>query len=93
MTGTPLTLKAHLGHSNGNPGLGPNGTSVTPTGKYWDWSLGADAAVGPLTLGVSYVDTNITAAKSAYLQPNFSSSKDGSSIAGSTVVFTLSASF
>lgn len=91
--GTPLTLKAHLGHSNGNPGLGPNGTSVTPTGEYWDWSLGADAAVGPLTLGVSYIDTDITAAKSAYLQPNFSSSKDGSSIAGSTVVFTLSAAF
>jgi uncharacterized protein (TIGR02001 family) len=93
VTGTPLTLKAHLGHSNGNPGLGPNGTSVAPTGKYWDWSLGADAAVGPLTLGVSYVDTSISRAKSAYLQPNFSSTKDGSSIAGDTVVFSLSAAF
>lgn len=93
VTGTPLTLKAHLGHSNGNPGLGPNGTSVTPTGKYWDWALGADAAVGPLTLGVSYVDTSISRADSAYLQPNLSSTKDGSSIAGSTVVFSLTAAF
>jgi uncharacterized protein (TIGR02001 family) len=90
---TPFTLKAHLGHSNGNPGLGPNGTSVAPTGDYWDWALGAEAALGPLTLGVSYVDTNISRAEAAYLQPNFSSTKDGSSIAGSTVVFSLTASF
>jgi uncharacterized protein (TIGR02001 family) len=90
---TPLTLKAHLGHSNGNPGLGPNGTSVTPTGKYWDWSLGTDFAAGPVVLGVSYVDTSISKTKSAYLLPNFSSTKNGSSIAGSTVVFSLSAAF
>lgn len=90
---TPLTAKAHLGHSNGNPGLGPNGTSVTPTGEYLDWSLGLDYVVGPLVLGVSYVDTDITKAKSAYLLPNFSSTKDGSSIAGPTVVFSVSAAF
>lgn len=93
LPGTPVTLKGHVGHSWGNPGLGPNGTSIAPTGRYWDWSLGADAAIGPLTLGVSYVDTSISAADSAYLQPNFSSTKDGSTIAGSTVVFSLSASF
>lgn len=93
VTGTPITLKGHLGHSWGNPGLGPNGTSVAPTGKYWDWLVGADAAVGPLTLGVAYVDTSISRADAAYLQPNFSSSKDGSSIAGETVVFSLTAAF
>lgn len=91
--GTPLTLKAHLGYSDGNPGLGPNGTSIAPTGKYWDWMLGADVAAGPVTLGVSYVDTNISRADSAYIQPNFSSSKNGSSIAGSTILFSVSASF
>lgn len=90
---TPLTLKAHLGHSNGNPGLGPNGTSVSPTGEYWDWSLGADFAAGPVVLGVSYIDTSISKAESAYLLPNFSSTKNGSSIAGSTVVFSISAAF
>jgi hypothetical protein len=90
---TPLTLKAHLGYSDGNPGLGPNGTSIAPTGKYLDWSLGAEAAVGPLTLGVSYIDTDITRSESAYLLPNFQSTKDGSSIAGSTVVVSLTASF
>lgn len=91
--GTPVTLKAHAGYSKGNPGLGPNGTSVAPTGKYWDWLLGADVAVGPLTLGIAYVDTDIGVAESAYLQPNFSSTKDGSSIAGSAVVVSVTGSF
>lgn len=90
---TPLKLKAHVGYSNGNPGLGPNGTSVAPTGEYWDWLLGAEAAVGPVTLGVSYVDTDISKTESAYLLPNFSSTKNGTSIAGETVVFSVGAAF
>jgi uncharacterized protein (TIGR02001 family) len=90
---TPLTAKAHLGHSNGNPGLGPNGTSVTPTGEYFDWSLGVDYVIGPVTLGVSYVDTDISKAKSAYLLPNFASTKNGSSIADATALFSVSAAF
>ena len=48
--GTPVTLKGHVGHSDG---------SLAPTGSYWDWSLGAEAAVGPATLGIAYVDTNL----------------------------------
>ncbi|MYL98754.1 hypothetical protein GR702_13380 [Novosphingobium sp. FGD1] len=90
---TPVSLKAHLGYSDGNSGLGPNGTSVAPTGSYLDWMLGADLAVGPVTLGVAYVDTDISKSESAYLTPNFASTKNGSSIAGSTVVFSLSAAF
>jgi len=89
----PVTLKGHLGYSDGNSGLGPNGTSVAPTGKYLDWMLGADLALGPVTLGVAYIDTDIGKAESAYLAPNFRSTKNGSSISGSTVVFSLSASF
>ncbi len=91
--GTPVTAKAHVGYSDGNPGLGPNGTSVAPTGKYWDWMLGADVAVGPVTVGVAYIDTDISVAESAYLQPNFSSTKDGSSIAGSTALVSITAAF
>ncbi|MEW9855548.1 TorF family putative porin [Novosphingobium sp. M1R2S20] len=90
---TPLSVKAHLGYSNGNSGLGPNGTSIAPTGEYLDWMLGADLALGPVTLGAAYIDTNISKSESAYLQPNFSSTKNGSSIAGSTVVFSLTAGF
>jgi uncharacterized protein (TIGR02001 family) len=93
LPGTPVTLKAHLGYSDGNPGLGPNGTSVAPTGRYLDWLIGADVALGPLTLGVAYVDTDIGEAEAAYLQPNFSRVKNGAPIADSTVLFSVSASF
>lgn len=89
---TPLSLRAHLGYSDGNNGLGPNGTSLAPTGKYLDWALGADLAFHGLTLGVSYIDTDIGAAESAYLMPNFSKTTGGS-IAGSTVVVSLTAAF
>ena len=91
--GTPFSARAHLGYSNGNPGLGPNGTSIAPTGEYFDWLLGLDYALGPVTLGVSYVDTDISRAGSAYLLPGFASTKDGSTIAGSTVLFSATASF
>jgi len=92
---TPITLKGHVGYSNGNSGLGPNGTSVAPTGKYVDWLVGADFAVPstPLTVGIAYVDTNITKAESAYQLPNFSSTKNGSSIASGKVVFSVTAAF
>lgn len=94
---TPVTAKAHLGYSEGNPGLGPNGTSVAPTGKYVDWLLGLDVAVPgtPLTLSAAYVDTNITAAEEAFLNTGgtFANYRNGDSIADGKVVFTVSAAF
>jgi hypothetical protein len=89
---TPITAKAHIGYSDGNPGLGPNGTSIAPTGRYWDWSIGADIVVKNLTFNVSYVDTDITRAGSAYLLPNFS--KGGvDPIADAAVVASVTAAF
>lgn len=94
VVGTPLTAKAHIGHSWGNPGLGPNATSVAPTGRYWDWSLGADATWRNLTLGIAYVGTDISDADAAYLRPSFSKGQDGTgNIAGGTAVFSLTAAF
>lgn len=94
IAGTPFTAKAHIGHSDGNPGLGPNGTSVTPTGHYWDWSLGVDTTWRNLTLNLSYVDTDISKSDAARLQPNFSRGQDGSgSIAGAALLASLTASF
>lgn len=96
---TPVTLKAHLGYSNGNSGLGPNGTSIAPTGKYVDWLVGADVAIPgtPLTLGVAYVDTDIARVEENYIRPNFAVSGDskdvGKSIARGQVVFSLTAAF
>ncbi len=95
---TPVSLKAHLGWSKGNPGLGPNGTSVAPTGKYLDWLVGADFAIPgvPLTASIAYVDTDIARVEENYIRPNFmvNDSKDfGKSIARGTVVFSLTAAF
>lgn len=94
IAGTPITLKAHLGYSEGNPGLGPNGTSVAPTGEYLDWLIGVDATWKNLTLGIAYVDTDISPRESAYLQPNFSKNGNGvTPITDAAVVISLTAAF
>lgn len=94
MSAAPVTLKAHIGHSRGQDGLGPNATAIAPTGAYWDWSLGADTSYRNLTLGVSYVDTDISTGRAAYLRPSFSKGQDGTgTIAGGTVLVSLTAAF
>ena len=94
IAGTPVTAKAHIGHSRGQDGLGPNATAVSPTGDYWDWSLGADATWCNLTLTVSYIDTDISGVDAAYLRPSFSQGQDGTgNIAGSTALVSLTAAF
>ncbi len=80
ISGSPVTLKAHLGYSDGD-------TTLTPTGSYLDWSVGADFAWRNLVLGVAYVDTDITGAENAALVDPTRNITDGA------VVFSLSASF
>lgn len=91
--GAGFLAKGHVGYSKGNPGLGPNGTSVTPTGDYIDYLVGVDYTRGPVTLGIAYTGTDISRAKSAYLLPNFASQTDGSSIASGTLVAALTFAF
>jgi hypothetical protein len=94
IAGTPFNAKAHIGHSRGQDGLGPNATAVAPTGEYWDWSLGADATWRNLTFNVSYVDTDISSREAGYLRPSFSKGQDGTgNIAGGAVVASLTAAF
>jgi uncharacterized protein (TIGR02001 family) len=94
LAGTPITAKAHIGHSWGQDGLGPNATAVSPTGEYWDWSIGADATWKNLTFNVSYIDTDISNWEASYLRPSFSKGQDGTGdIAGGTVVVSLTAAF
>ncbi len=92
---TPVTVKAHLGWSRGNPGLGPNGTSLAPTGDYLDWLVGGDVVLGHLTVGIAYVDTSIASGSPDYrrLQPGFADRVTGGTIAGSRVVFSVSGTF
>jgi uncharacterized protein (TIGR02001 family) len=49
---TPFTLTASVGHEHG--------AFAGPTGNKWDWSFGAEYTRAPFTLGLSYVDTNIS---------------------------------
>ena len=94
IAGTPITAKTHIGHSRGQDGLGPNATAVSPTGSYWDWSLGADVAWRNLTLNASYVGTDISNRDAAYLRPSFSKGQDGTgNIAGGSALVSLTASF
>jgi uncharacterized protein (TIGR02001 family) len=48
---TPVSLTGHLGHT-----WGPSWLSIGKS--YTDWAVGASVTKGPLTVGVSYVDTN-----------------------------------
>jgi uncharacterized protein (TIGR02001 family) len=50
---TPITLVGSVGYTDGALGALASG------GNYLDWALGADVAVGPATVGVRYVDTDI----------------------------------
>lgn len=93
--GAPISFSAHIGYSDGNPGVGPNGTTIAPTGSYLDWSLGVEVTpVDGLALSVAYVDTDIGDAESAFLQPSFSVGNDGTGdIADGAIVASLTASF
>ncbi|WP_260599726.1 TorF family putative porin [Sphingomonas endolithica] len=55
---TPVTLKGHLGYSDG--ALGSLNAPGTNDNTYFDWSLTAEAVGGPFKVGVSYVDTDIS---------------------------------
>jgi uncharacterized protein (TIGR02001 family) len=72
---SPVTLSAHLGHS-----FGPS--YLTIGNGYTDWNLGASYAVGPLTLGVQYVDTDGT-----FITPS------GRNASGSGVVGSIGVAF
>ncbi|MEY4269506.1 MAG: hypothetical protein RLZZ58_722 [Pseudomonadota bacterium] len=50
---TPVTLVGSIGYTDGALG------ALAPGGNYLDYQVGADVAVGPATLGVRYVDTDI----------------------------------
>lgn len=83
---TPVTLKAHLGYTNGDSAL------AGPDGHYLDYSVGADVAWKNLTLNVSYVDTDMGGADADafFTVPG---GKRGRSIVDGAVVASLTATF
>ncbi len=53
--GSPVTVSGHLGYTDGS-------LAVAPDGDYLDWSIGAEVAVGPMSIGVAYIDTDAPSA-------------------------------
>lgn len=49
---TPVSITGHIGHTFGPSWLVPVGD------EYTDWSVGASYTTGPVTIGISYVDTD-----------------------------------
>ena len=54
---TPLTVKGHVGYTDGS--LGTFNLNALDH-SYWDWSVGVEAVGGPLKVGATYVDTDIS---------------------------------
>lgn len=84
--GTPVTITGHLGYTSGSLGL----VNLDPNDdNYWDWSLNAEAVGGPIKVGVTYMDTDIT---SAYV-PSLGGRFDQKLGRGSTVLGYVGYSF
>lgn len=56
---TPLTVSAGIGHSSGATDEPFRAARLRPGGDYTDWRVGADYVIGPVTLGVDYVGTDV----------------------------------
>lgn len=53
---TPITLKGHVGYTDGSLGLA---NLVASDQTYLDWSVGLEGVGGPFKVGATYVDTDI----------------------------------
>jgi uncharacterized protein (TIGR02001 family) len=78
--GTPVTVTGHVGYTAGALGrLNPDAGDDT----YWDWSLNAEAVGGPIKVGVTYLDTDISNARDPALGGRFAEKLNrGSTVLG-----------
>ena len=63
----PVTLKGHVGYTDGSLGLA---NLISNKKNYFDWSVNLEVAAGPVKLGGTYVDTNISNIAVPVLAPN-----------------------
>lgn len=70
----PLTLKGHLGYTDGSLGLA---NLIVNKKNYVDWSVNLEAVTGAFKYGVTYVDTNITNRNVPIVAPNGFAKKFG----------------
>jgi uncharacterized protein (TIGR02001 family) len=85
--GTPFSVHGRIGHSRGAPGLGGAG-ALAQGARAWDWRLGVDYALGPLTLGADVVGTDLGDRADALL-----ATPRGGRIAGTGVFVRVGAGF
>ncbi|HEX7742145.1 MAG TPA: TorF family putative porin [Sphingobium sp.] len=87
IAGTPVTLKGHVGHTNGEGSI-----YAGPRGHYFDYSAGADVAWKRLTFNLSYVGTDIDRdeADAYYTLPG---AKRGREIVDGAALFSITAAF
>lgn len=57
--GTPFTVVAEIGHSGGSVDDPLRAQRLRPGGTYTDWRIGVEHRTGPLTLGLSYIGTDV----------------------------------
>ncbi|SFR96981.1 TorF family putative porin [Sphingomonas jatrophae] len=58
LPGTPLALRAHLGHSSGDTRDIERAARLRPDGDYWDYRIGLDLTRTPVTFGVALSGTS-----------------------------------
>lgn len=78
--GTPLTARAHFGHSTGSINAVARSQRLRPSSDYNDWSLGIDYAIRRLVLSLTYSDTDVN--RSAVSDPAFAGHTDSRLVVG-----------
>lgn len=78
--GTPMTARAHFGHSTGSIDAVARSQRLRPGGDYNDWSVGVDYAIRHLVLSLTYSDTDVN--RSAVSDPAFVRHADSRLVVG-----------
>ena len=61
--GTPFTVSAAVGRTTGDSDDPVRSARLRPDGDYTDWQIGVAHVVGPLTLAVDYVATDVDSSR------------------------------
>lgn len=65
LIGTPWTVFGALARTSGDTRDAARALRLRPDATYFDWRLGVERAIGPVTLGVDYVGTDLRNARHA----------------------------
>lgn len=83
--GTPYTLRAHVGRSSGDVDDPIRAARLRPGGSYTDWAVGAEYTIAPVSLSLTYSDTDISSSDVSY--PQWGGDYGAKLVAGANVRF------